>query len=177
MFSPLEAADQRFSGVVIGIVSDVEDPDGIGRVKVTLPWYAGGYEQWARVSQLYAGSGYGSTWVPEVHGEVLVAFAHGDMRWPYVIGCLHGKVDKPPVSRSASTDIRTIRTPSGSELSFDERNGVIQVKTPSGASLRLEEKSGELTLQATSKISLKAPEVSIEGTRQVTVKGRKIALN
>jgi uncharacterized protein involved in type VI secretion and phage assembly len=177
MMSALEAADQRFNGVVIGIVSDVDDPDGIGRVQVTLPWYGDDYAEWARVSQLYAGNGYGSTWIPEVHGEVLVAFAHGDMRWPYVIGCLHGKVDPPPVSRSASTDVRTLRTPSGSELSFDEQKGVITLRTAGGATVTLDEKNGELTLTAKNAIRLDAPKVAINGSDQVTVTGKKIALN
>jgi uncharacterized protein involved in type VI secretion and phage assembly len=170
-------ADQRFTGVVIGIVTDVDDPDGIGRVKVSLPWYASGYEEWARVAQVYAGPGYGSTWVPEVDGEVLIAFAHGDMRWPYVLGCLYGPVDTPPYSRSASSDVRTFLTPAGSELSFDELNGVVELRTPTGASVRLEEQSGSLTLEATSKISLKAAEISIEASGTVAVTGSQIALN
>jgi phage baseplate assembly protein V len=177
MMSVLHAADQRFGGVVIGVVSDVDDPDGIGRVRIRLPWYGDGYEEWARVGQLYAGNDYGSTWIPEVGGEVLVAFAHGDMRWPYVIGCLHGKVDRPPVSRTSSTDVRTIRTPSGSELSFDEVNGEIAVRTKSGASLTLNEKSGELTVTAQNRITLRADQIRIEGTSEVTVKGSRITLN
>jgi uncharacterized protein involved in type VI secretion and phage assembly len=176
-YRPLAAADQRFSGVVVGQVTEVNDPDNVGRVKIKLPWYASGYEEWARVAQIYAGPDYGSTWVPEVDGEVLVAFAHGDMRWPYVVGCLHGKVDTPPYSRSDSSDVRTLMTPSGSELSFDETNGVVLVRTPTGASIRLEEQSGEITLEATSKISLKAADISIEATGQVTVSGNTIALN
>jgi uncharacterized protein involved in type VI secretion and phage assembly len=170
-------ADQRFLGVVIGLVVDADDPEGIGRVKVRLPWYASGYEEWARVAQIYAGDGFGSTWVPDPNAEVLVAFAHGDMRWPYVVGCLHGKVDTPPYSRSDGSDVRTLMTPSGSELSFDETNGVVLVRTATGASIRLEEQTGAITLEATSKISLKATDISIEATGQVTVSGQQIALN
>ena len=177
MTALLSAADQRFHGVVIGIVTDVDDPDGTGRVKINLPWYGTGYQEWARVAQLYAGDGYGSTWIPEVDGEVLVAFAHGDLRWPYVVGCLHGRVDRPPESRRASRDVKTIRTPSGSELRFDERNGVIELRTSSGAGITLTEGSGELTLRATHKISLSAPEIVIDGSSTVTVTGGRIALN
>lgn len=174
------AADQRFYGVVIGIVTNVNDEQGLGRVEIALPWYAKGYRRWARIAQFYAGPDYGSTWVPEKDGEVLVAFSHGDMRWPYVLGCLHGKVDKPPHSRSSSKDVRTLRTPSGSELSFDESLETVTLKTSAGASVTLAEKSGEITLKGKSKITLSAPEVVIEGTGdngKVTVKGAKIALN
>jgi uncharacterized protein involved in type VI secretion and phage assembly len=169
--------DQRISGLVNGIVSGVVDPDGIGRVRVTLPWYASGYDVWARVSQLYAGSGYGSTWIPEVDTEVLVAFAHGDMRFPYVVGCLHSEVDAPPVSRTDSSDVKTLRTPAGSELSFDETNGTIDLKTPSGASIKLEENAGAITLESATKIDLKAPEITISGSSKVTINGATVAIN
>ena len=135
------AADQRIYGVVVGLVTKVEDPDGLGRVEIELPWYASGYRRWARVAHLSAGPGYGSTWVPEADTEVLVLFAHGDMRWPYVVGCLYSAVDKPQHSRTSSSDIRSLRTPKGSELSFDETNGEITLKTPNGASVTLTESS------------------------------------
>jgi uncharacterized protein involved in type VI secretion and phage assembly len=165
------------TGVVIGIVTNVNDDDGLGRVEVSLPWYGKGYRRWARVVQLYAGNGYGSTWVPEKDGEVLVGFDHGNMRSPYVIGCLHGKVDKPPHSRSSSTDIRTLRTPKGSELSFDEKNGTISLQTKSGASVVLTEESGEITLKATKKITLDADSIEIKGTSSVKVSSKEIDLN
>ena len=172
--------DQRIYGVVIGIVTNVNDKDGLGRVEIRLPWYANGYRRWARIAQLYAGPGHGSTWVPEKDCEVLVGFAHGDMRWPYIVGCLYNKVDKPPHSRSNSEDIRTLRTPSGSELSFDEKKGTVTVRTPNGASVVLAEKSGEVTVTGKSKITLSAPEIVIEatgGSGKVTVTGSQIALN
>ncbi len=172
-----ESSNDRTYGVVIGLVIDVADPEAAGRVKIGLPWYASGYEEWARVSQLYAGNGYGSTWIPEIGGEVLVAFEHGDMRWPYVLGCLHSPVDLPPVSRSASDDVKTLRTPAGSELSFDEGKGTIDLKTPSGASVRLEEQAGSITLEAAQKIELKAPQITIDGTSKVTITGAQVAIN
>ncbi len=172
-----EATDQRFRGAVVGLVTDVEDPDGLGRVEISLPWYAEGYREWARVAHMYAGDGYGSTWVPEVDGEVLVLFAHGDMRWPFVVGCLYNPVDPPPESRTSSADVRTLRTPKGSEIRVDEQNEVIEVKTSSGATVRLEEQSGSLTLEATSKITLKSADIEIQASGSVTVKGSTIALN
>jgi uncharacterized protein involved in type VI secretion and phage assembly len=168
---------QPFYGLVVGIVENVIDDLKLGRVEISLPWYPKGYRRWARVAQLYAGNGFGSTWIPERKGEVLVAFDHGDLRSPYVIGCLHGKVDRPPHSRSDSSDIRTLRTPAGSELSFDEQNGIVTLKTPAGATVKLAEKSGEITLTAKSKISLEAPEISINGSSSVAIKGNKIDLN
>ena len=173
----IEDDDLRLRGAAIGLVSDVEDPDGLGRVEVELPWYAGGYREWARVVHFYGGDKVGSTWIPEPGGEVLVVFGHGDLRFPYVLGCLYSPVDRPPESRTSSSDIRTVRTPSGSEITFDETKGLVELKTKEGASVRLDEKKGELSLEATSKITLKAAEIVIEATSKVTVKGSSIALN
>ena len=173
----LTDADQRIHGVVHAIVSDVVDPDSIGRVKVTLPWYDPGYAVWARVSQLYAGSGFGSTWIPDKGAEVLVAFAHGDMRWPYVLGCVHSRKAAPPVSRTASSDVKTIRTHAGSELRFDETKGTIDLKTSGGASIHLDEKQGSITLKASKKLELKAPEIVLDASTKVTIKGTKVAIN
>jgi uncharacterized protein involved in type VI secretion and phage assembly len=175
--SRVELGDGLIRGATIGIVTDVNDPDGLGRVEVELPWYAEGYREWARVAQFYGGAEVGSTWVPEKNGEVLVLFGHGELKTPYVIGCLYNPVDTPPESRTASSDVRTVRTPSGSEISFDETSGTVALRTKKGASVVLKEATGELTLEATSKITLKAAQISIEASAAVTVKGASIALN
>jgi uncharacterized protein involved in type VI secretion and phage assembly len=171
------AADQRFTGVFIATVEDAVDPDGFNRVQVKLPWYASGYKVWARVCQIYASKDAGSTWIPDAGCEVLVAFAHGDMRWPYVIGGLHGPVDTPPVARTASSDVRMLRTPAGSELTFDETNGTIDLKTKNGASVRLEENAGAVTVESQTKIELKAPTITINGSAEVKITGGVIKLN
>ena len=85
-------------GLVVGQVTDIADPDGMFRVKVSLPWLSDDYESWwARVAQPGAGPGRGLAWLPEVGDEVLVAFGHGDVRAPYVIGGLYNGVDAPPL--------------------------------------------------------------------------------
>jgi len=168
----------RFYGVVVGIVTNNQDPDKMARVRVKFPWLSDDHESWwARIATPMAGGGRGTYFLPEVNDEVLVAFEHGDVRSPYVIGCLHGKVDKPPHSRSSSTDIRTVLTPSGSEISFDEKKKTISLNTKKGASVVLKEDSGEITLTATKKITLDADEVLINGKSGVKVTSKKIELN
>jgi hypothetical protein len=79
----------QFAGVVCGVVTNNNDPDQKGRVKVTLPWLSPQYEtDWARVAHFGAGRKSGGMFTPEVGDEVLIAFEHGDSRRPYVIGGL-----------------------------------------------------------------------------------------
>ena len=71
----------RWYGVFPASVSDVKDPDGMGRVKVTLPWSADTgsdrYEVWARVATLMGGNNRGSWFIPDPNDEVLVGFEGG----------------------------------------------------------------------------------------------------
>ena len=86
----------RTPGVVPGIVTDVNDPQKIGRVKVKLPWLSDTYAStWARTVHLGAGKDRGWMVLPEVGDEVLVAFEQGDARSPYVLGGLYNGVDTP----------------------------------------------------------------------------------
>lgn len=74
-------------GVVCGVVTDVKDPLNLARVRVMLPWLSPDYVTgWAPVSQLFAGSAGGALFLPQPKDQVLVAFEHGDLRRPYVLG-------------------------------------------------------------------------------------------
>ncbi len=84
-----ESRNSRINGVVIGIVTNNNDPQGMGRVRVRFPWRGDDDESyWARVATMMAGKDRGTFFLPEVDDEVLVAFDHGDINHPYVIGAL-----------------------------------------------------------------------------------------
>lgn len=83
-------------GVTIGVVTDVQDPDNRFRVKLRFPWLDDNYESdWARTAHSGAGAKRGWLVLPEVGDEVLVAFQHGDLGRPFVIGGLYNGVDEP----------------------------------------------------------------------------------
>ena len=82
---------------LVGIVTDNKDPKGWGRVKVKLPTLTEEHaSNWARVVAPGAGPNRGVYWLPEVNDEVLVAFEHGDMHRPYVIGGVWNGTDPTP---------------------------------------------------------------------------------
>ncbi len=148
------STDRRYFGVVEAIVVE-NDGDDEGRVKVRFPWFDGGatITEWCRVSQLYAGGGYGSVFVPETGDEVLVAFVHGDMRFPIVLGGLYNGVDKPPTAREDGKDQKIIRTKAGHEVLFDDGAKEIRITTAEG---------GTVTVTATGEITLSAKKVTVE---------------
>jgi phage protein D/phage baseplate assembly protein gpV len=86
-------------GLTVGIVTNNNDPDYPGRVKVKLPMLTDEHESnWARVVSIGAGAARGLHISPEVNDEVLVGFEQGDLRRPYVLGGLWGGRDTVPES-------------------------------------------------------------------------------
>ncbi|MDQ3855312.1 MAG: phage baseplate assembly protein V, partial [Chloroflexota bacterium] len=108
--------------MVVGLVTNNQDPDGLGRVKVKFPWLSDEDESsWARIVTPMAGNDRGLYFLPEVDDEVLVAFEHGDVRFPYVLGALWNGKDKPPESNDdGRNDQRTIKSRSGHIIRLDD---------------------------------------------------------
>ncbi|HKN97134.1 MAG TPA: phage baseplate assembly protein V [Pseudonocardiaceae bacterium] len=80
------------NGVYCGVVTNNNDPNKMGRVKVALPWLSPDYESdWACVVQFAAGKASGAMFLPEVGDEVLVGFEFADPRRPYVLGGIVNK--------------------------------------------------------------------------------------
>jgi phage protein D len=118
--------DTDFGGLVSGIITNVSDPDKLGRVKLAMPWLAPNYESdWARVAQFGAGAKTGAYFLPQVGDEVLVGFEFGDARRPYVLGGLiNSKTDygelKNAVAGSGVVTKRGIATPAANQLTFTD---------------------------------------------------------
>src|ERR671927_452964 len=104
----------RVYGVISARVTDVDDPEGLGRVKVEFPWMEGKNETYyAPIATLMAGGDRGSFYMPEVGDEALVAFDQGDVNHPYIVGFLWNGAEKPPVT---DRHRRIIRSVNGHEI-------------------------------------------------------------
>jgi type VI secretion system secreted protein VgrG len=122
------------TAVVVGPPGETIHCDALGRVKVRLHWdREGRFDEnsacWVRVSQAWAGQGYGALFTPRVGHQVLVDFVDGDPDRPVVVGSVYDGANLPPASlpqESTTTAIRTSSLPDGggrSELRFDDRRG------------------------------------------------------
>jgi phage protein D len=159
-------------GVVIAQVTDVNDPDELGRVKLTFPWLSDEYESWwARVAQLGAGPQRGAVWLPEVNDEVLVAFEHGDTRRPYVVGQLWNGVDKPNLGDglvdggSGAVKRRGFVSKQGHRLVFlddDAKSGVAVMTADDSLKISLNQSNTTIKVSASGN-------VEISGSQQVKV--------
>lgn len=113
---------------LVGIVTDNKDPKKWGRVRVKFPTLTEEHASyWARVVGTGAGVNRGFDCLPEINDEVLVAFEHGDIHRPYVIGGVWNGQDAPPERVDDSVvggkvRLRTVKTRTGHKLQFVEED-------------------------------------------------------
>jgi Type VI secretion system/phage-baseplate injector OB domain len=112
---------KKIYGVVTGqVIPCPPDPQALGRVLVRVPCIDSlDYMAWARVAVPMAGPFHGTYFIPNPGDDVLIAFEHGDVRVPYIIGCLWNNISRPPLPLS-QTQIRCIRTLAGNQVVFTE---------------------------------------------------------
>jgi phage protein D/phage baseplate assembly protein gpV len=155
--SNVPARDSEAS-LVIGLVLDNEDPDGLGRVRIKLPGLSedeSGY--WARVAAPMAGGGRGTFFLPEINDEVLVAFEQGDITRPYILGALWNTEDKPP---ETNPDVRLIKSRRGHSVRFDDTDGAekIEIIDKSGEnSVTLDTKGSTISIKSSQDVVIEAP--------------------
>lgn len=180
----------RIPGVVIGTVIDVEDKEKLGRVKVRFPWLSDHDQSpWVRIATFMSGKQRGSWFMPEFEDEVLVAFEHGDVNHPFIVGFLWNGVDTPPNS-DITTKVRRLKTVSGHVVEFDDRSGqerilietqgeqqiemkdepaTITIQTQGGQQIEMKDKPATITIQTTGGNSITItdtpPGISIEAEK------------
>jgi len=178
---------------LVGIVTDNNDPNGLGRVRVRFPTLnpetnSKGHESWwARVVGVGAGENRGFHCLPEINDEVLVAFEHGDIHRPYVIGGVwNGRKNTTPdkvkdTIVKGKVRLRTFKTRTGHYLQFVEEDwrsskaGIyirtkkrhqirindsdrsIEIKTARGHSIKMDDRLRSITIRSTGSISMIAP--------------------
>ena len=114
--------------LLVGIVTDNEDPEGWGRVKVKFPTLTEEHaSNWARVVAIGEGKERGFDCLPEINDEVLVAFEQGDIHRPYILGAVwNGKDKTPNPVKDAVVDgkvrLRTFKTRVGHKIQFVEED-------------------------------------------------------
>lgn len=114
--------------LLVGIVTDNNDSKGWGRVKVKFPTLTEDHNSnWARVVSIGAGKDRGFDCLPEINDEVLVAFEHGDIHRPYIIGNVWNGKDAPPEPvthdvQNGTVRLRTFKTRIGHVLQFIEED-------------------------------------------------------
>ncbi len=156
------------SGVALAQVTDINDPLGQGRVKLSFPQLSADYVSgWARTVMAGAGKDRGALILPEVGDEVLVAFERGDGDHPYVLGGLFNGVDTPDARGVALVDTgsgavnrRSIISRRGHRLDLNDQDGrtegVVLATGDDMLHIELDAVGKAITVRSAGTISIKA---------------------
>jgi len=163
-------AFERSQGMLtagLGIVTSVDDPDNLGRVRVSLPALGKVESDWMEVMAPGAGKGKGLVFLPDVSDQVLVLFIGGEVTHGIVLGGLYG-TNGPGDYGVEGASIRrfTLVTPGGQKLKIDD----------TAESIRLENKGGSFFEFSPEKACLHSVvDLEIEAPgREVVIKGKTI---
>jgi type VI secretion system secreted protein VgrG len=136
------------TAVVTGPAGEEIHTDEHGRIKVQFHWDRQGKKDektscWVRVSQAWAGPGWGALYLPRIGMEVVVEFLEGDPDWPLVVGAVYNGMSPPPVSLPGDKTKSTLRSASSlgsegnNELRFEDAKGSEEVYLHAQKDLRI----------------------------------------
>lgn len=173
-------------GLVNATVTDTQDPEGSGRVKVSFPWLSDDYaSDWARTAQA-SGTGGGEPYIPEVGDEVVVGFEMGRLDRPYVLGGLYNGQDRPSGGgavdpTSGAVDRRAFASKGGHRLELlDAAGGAQGVKLRTGdgkLTIDLDQSGTTVSIGSDGSVRISAKEqVSITASGGVSVEAERGAL-
>jgi phage baseplate assembly protein gpV len=178
--------------LVIGIVTNNNDPEKMGRVRVKFPALGGDMEGWwARVATLNAGSDRGMFMLPQVNDEVVVGFEHDDPRRPFVLGSLYTGKATPPAdlmdeaTRKARFGVKSdesVHVEAAKDMTLRSKEKmVVEVDGgPADYSLdakgKVDQKSGAaFEIQANQSVTIKAAaSVTVEASGPLKLKGATV---
>jgi len=153
-------------------VSDNDDPEKLGRVKVKYYWadQANAESDWMRVTTPYSGAGYGLVFVPEVEAQVLVGYESNLAECPIVIGSLYHKMGGNQYTRHSNA--RKWISTRDLAIGISERDGQHEIffnrydgsKKVDDTFLYIKfDKNGKIAMKTDGELSLEGKTVKIKG--------------
>jgi phage protein D/phage baseplate assembly protein gpV len=175
--SPNEA--ERFYGVVVGEVldnkeiMDVPPKVPFGRVRVSFPGLSENFSSgWAPCATPMAGKNMGFYALPEPGDQVLVAFEHGELSKPYVIGSIWNVRQGPPATNlDGQNSKRVIKSRAGHTITFDDtlNVGKLVIEDKLGSSITFNATDGSITISAKGNLTIQANgTISLEAVKGAT---------
>ncbi|EEJ6715606.1 type VI secretion system tip protein VgrG, partial [Salmonella enterica] len=120
---PKPSVDGPQSAIVTGPAGEEIFCDEHGRVRFHWDRYCPGNEDsscWVRVSQAWAGAGFGNLAIPRVGQEVIVDFLNGDPDQPIIMGRTYHQDNRSPGSLPGTKTQMTIRSKTYKRSGFNE---------------------------------------------------------
>jgi phage baseplate assembly protein V len=161
---PLPRVHTKGPIAALGIVTQVNDPEGLGRVQVAFPTYGNVETDWLSVLAMGAGAKKGLVSLPDVGDQVLVLFPHGDPAQGVVLGGLYGVQDPPDWGIEGGAVRRfSFVTPGGQRVRLDDTNQILRLENSAGSYVELSPEKVRIHAQADLEIEAPGQNVIIRG--------------
>lgn len=173
LLTPKQKPGWESGGVQVALVTQNEDPQSLGRVRVKYPELGDDTEGWwARIAGPGAGKDRGLLMTPNVGDEVLVAFEHGDVRRPFVIGALWNGEDTPGdlAQKDGSFRLRSAETVGAKADKTMELEAVDELTVKVGDASVVLKKDGSVTIRSSAAMTIDAgSSMTIKATGSMTI--------
>ncbi|MFO7914569.1 MAG: phage baseplate assembly protein V [Candidatus Krumholzibacteriales bacterium] len=158
-----QVKEREIRGLQVARVINLEDPEKLGRIKVSYPWLDSEETAWVRIAVPHAGKDRGWYSLPEIDDEVLVGFENGDSDYPVVLGSLYNKDNSPmDEAYSADNNIKMFMTRSGNRIVMNDEDG--------GEQIVISQKDGKNQIV----LDLSGPSISISSEGDISVSGKNL---
>ena len=168
-------------GLVQGEVTNINDPESLGRVRVRLPTLASDPESgWARIATTSAGKERGLLMLPQVGDKVIVGFENGDARKPFILGSVWD--GKAPPGKDVVQDDGSFSVKSDKRILMKAKEDFefVTEKAWTGKAQKavtFENAMDPFTIKSGKEIVLKAPKIRLEADMAVEIKASQVKVN
>lgn len=188
-------SEPPFCETQLATVTEVDDKDRLGRVKVKFLWQEGSEEKspWIRVASSYSGKDKGFYVIPEVGDQVLVAFENNHPASPYVLTGMYNGEAKPEWFDEGNR-YKGFKSKGQNQWKFDDKEKSITISAPSSITLSADDsitlktsgnKSSNIKLDAgdgaievhAKTVRIVTQDTSIKADKNVSIKGALIEIN
>jgi uncharacterized protein involved in type VI secretion and phage assembly len=175
----VDAGSRGWGGLVVGIVTNNDDPEKLGRVRVQFPTLSANDESaWARIATPGGGKERGLQCLPEIDDEVLVGFELGDHSRPVILGGLWNRRDAPPLPDAASGGSikqRLLVSRTDSRLTLDDDQPSVSLSL-GGSPCQVKLEKSESTLAGDQKLVVSAAQIEIKATQKLQLSGAQVEI-
>lgn len=145
------------TSTAVGVITDVDDPEKLGRVRAVLPGLGDLESGWMPVVLPGGGPKKGCVALPDVDDRVLLLLPDGDAGRALVLGGLCGTPDFGV--EGGGVKRWSFQTPGGQTIRLDDAKGALRLENRDGSLVELA--PGGVTLRAAADLTIEAPGKSI----------------
>lgn len=164
------------TGLHVGVVTDLEDPDGEDRIRVRMPVISTSDDGiWCRIATLDAGKNRGTFFRPEIEDEVIVGFLDNDPRHAIVLGMCNSSNKPAPLKAQNPNHEKGYVSRSDMRMIFNDDKKTITITTPGGHTVLISDDEKKIYMEDLNgnKFTMDKEGIKMESIKDIVMKAQK----